>query len=135
MCVWNRHDRVTNMLRALALSQDVSVDVYLWNNRAAAAGELIEEIRRCTHALPRTMVASCETNIGGFGRFYWARELAARYPYVIFLDDDQILDPFSLRDLVAASEDARDDPRCLGDSTSPTATSTGGGGRRPRVPP
>ena|GEM_PF-1669149 len=100
MCVWNRIDRTTNLLRGLAESKGVRADVYLWNNSADAAAGLTEDLLSCPDALPRVTLATSELNIGGFGRFHWARSLAKDYRSVVFIDDDQLVDPFSLKALV-----------------------------------
>jgi hypothetical protein len=100
MCVWNRLDRVVKVLRTVEQSLDVRAEVYLWNNRFDAGAELAAELQANAACIPRTTVANCAVNIGGFGRFYWARELAVHHPFVVFIDDDQVLDPFALRTLV-----------------------------------
>lgn len=106
MCLWDRLDRLPKTLRSLQHSLGVRADVYLWNNRGAAADRVLRDVRRSCESssagsAPRVTVATSEVNIGGFGRFYWARELAARHPFVVFLDDDQMLDAFSLGELAA----------------------------------
>jgi hypothetical protein len=103
VCSWDRAERIPRMLRGLAHSVGVKADVYVWNNRAESHGALVSSLSDMAGPMPRTTIAASELNIGGFGRFYWARELAQRYPFVVFVDDDQLLDPFALRDLVAES--------------------------------
>ena len=100
ICVWDRIDRTTNLLRALAESNGVRADVYLWNNRVDAAARLTEHLVSCPDTLPRVSLATSQLNIGGFGRFYWARSLANTYRSVVFIDDDQLVDGFSLKTLV-----------------------------------
>jgi hypothetical protein len=100
ICVWDRIDRVTNLLRGLAESNGVRADVYLWNNRVDAAAHLTERLEQCVDALPRVSLATSQLNIGGFGRFYWARSLARDHRSVVFIDDDQLVDRFSLKALV-----------------------------------
>jgi hypothetical protein len=39
-------------------------------------------------------------NVGGFGRFYYARRIASEHPFVIFLDDDQAPGPEVIATLV-----------------------------------
>lgn len=101
MCVWNRLGRTKKVLRAIAQSRGISAEVYLWNNRADAIDEIVDDLRSCPDPPPRTILATSDPNIGGFGRFYWARELASACPFVVFVDDDQVLDHFALRDLVS----------------------------------
>jgi hypothetical protein len=85
ICVWDRIDRTTNLLRGLAESNGVRADVYLWNNRADAAARLTEGLMSCPDSLPRVSLATSQLNIGGFGRFYWARSLAKDYRSVLFI--------------------------------------------------
>jgi hypothetical protein len=100
MCVWNRLERVTPILCSIERSFGVQADVYLWNNRPDATGRIVAELRGAGHSLPKVTMATSSLNIGGFGRFYWAREIAKRHPYVVFIDDDQVLGHRALHDLV-----------------------------------
>lgn len=100
MCCWNRLERVPKILRTVEQSLGVRAEVYLWNNRVEAADRLAAELRANADLIPRTSLANSAVNVGGFGRFYWARELAPRHPFVVFIDDDQVVDPFALRTLV-----------------------------------
>ncbi len=44
----------------------------------------------------RVLLANSPVNIGGFGRYFWAREIAVDNPFVVFVDDDEILDEDSV---------------------------------------
>lgn len=70
--------------------------LYVWNNNA----KTVKQIDRMAAdaAIPVTVIHS-KTNIGGFGRFYYARELADKYKYIIFIDDDQMLGESALATL------------------------------------
>jgi hypothetical protein len=106
MCLWDRFDRLPRTLRALQHSIGVQADIYLWNNRASESDRVLRDVvAACDSAAAprRVTVATSPLNIGGFGRFYWARHLAVRHPSVVFLDDDQMLDSFSLSELAAES--------------------------------
>jgi hypothetical protein len=112
MCVWDRLDRLPRTLRSIQHSVGVRAEIFLWNNRSAEADRVLRDARAaCASSSDtgtRVTVATSAVNIGGFGRFYWARRLAARRPFVVFLDDDQMLDPFSLAELAAEAR-----PRAL----------------------
>jgi hypothetical protein len=97
LSVWNRLERLQHTLEQLA-AQEIAVQVLIWNNScerslvdtaAASAGVPV-----AVHHSPR--------NIGGFGRFYLAREVAeAGHPSVVFVDDDQDFGPTTIADLVS----------------------------------
>jgi hypothetical protein len=97
-CTWRRIDRLPRTLEQLA-AQDIPIQVYIWNNGpdrsrvdAAAAGAGIPV---SVHHSPR--------NIGGFGRFYLARQAAeAGHSKVVFIDDDQDFGPETMTDLLSA---------------------------------
>jgi GT2 family glycosyltransferase len=98
LCTWRRIERLPRTLEQLA-AQDVPVQVCIWNNSpergrvdaaAAAAGLPVS-----VHHSPR--------NIGGFGRFYLARQAAeAGHPAVAFIDDDQDFGPQAIGELLSA---------------------------------
>lgn len=98
VCLWDRLDRLPRLLRSVQHSVGVRPQIYLWNNRADAVDRVLDDVRSASSA--PVMVATSALNIGGFGRFYWARELADRHPFVVFLDDDQLVDGFALAELV-----------------------------------
>lgn len=97
-CTWRRIERLPRTLEQLA-AQEVPVQACIWNNSpdrdgvdaaAAAAG-----IPVSVHHSPR--------NIGGFGRFYLARQAAeAGHSAVVFIDDDQDFWPQTIGDLLSA---------------------------------
>jgi hypothetical protein len=72
--------------------QTVPCDLYLWNNDLTKADEIATAVAAAPDGPGQIVVAHSPVNIGGFGRFFWARELAAANPYVLFVDDDEILD-------------------------------------------
>jgi hypothetical protein len=95
-CTWRRLDRLAHTLAQLA-AQDIPVQAVIWNNSPDRAA--VDEI--AARAGVRTTVHHSGPNIGGFGRFYLARELgAAGHEAVIFLDDDHDFSPSMARDLV-----------------------------------
>jgi hypothetical protein len=84
-CTWRRLERLPHTLAMLA-AQDTPVQALIWNNNPdqATVDEAVAraEIPVVVHHNPR--------NIGGFGRFYLAREAGEQgHDRVVFIDDDQ----------------------------------------------
>ena len=96
ICTWRRLDRLQHTLEQLA-DQDLPVQVLIWNNspdRVKVDAEVMKSI------VPVTVHHS-ERNIGGFGRFYLAREVAEQgHDFAVFIDDDQDLEPGTIRELL-----------------------------------
>src|ERR1700728_5190076 len=73
LSVWKRLERLPHTLEQLA-AQEIAVQVYIWNNSCerrlvdAAAASASSALPVVVHHSPR--------NVGGFGRFYLAREVA-----------------------------------------------------------
>jgi hypothetical protein len=96
-CTWHRLERLPRTLAMLA-AQDIPVQALVWNNspdraavEAAVAGASIPVV---LHHNPR--------NVGGFGRFYLAREAAEQgHGSVVFIDDDQDFGTSAISDLLA----------------------------------
>lgn len=65
--------------------------LFIWNNNPA----LRRFVDGAVAGQPDLAVEVIHSsrNIGGFGRFYIARHLAGDFPYVVFLDDDQVPAP------------------------------------------
>jgi hypothetical protein len=98
MCVWKRIDRVAETLRILG-EQDTDASLYVWNNNP-------REARRLDALLGRSPVPAesvhATRNIGPFGRFYIARDLADAHEAVLFIDDDQDFGPSMVSDQLAS---------------------------------
>jgi hypothetical protein len=94
VCLWKRQHRLPAIL-SMVSRQTVPCDLYLWNNDPAQADAIVAAVNAAPTAPHRVVVANSPVNIGGFGRFFWARELAADHPFVLFVDDDEILDDAS----------------------------------------
>ncbi|MDX1765543.1 MAG: glycosyltransferase family A protein [Candidatus Saccharimonadales bacterium] len=90
MAVWQRVENLPKTIEALKKQTGTKPVLYLWNNNPAVVSK-IEKIAAQTK-LPIKIYHSAY-NIGGFGRFYLARELAKDYVKVLFIDDDQLLAP------------------------------------------
>jgi hypothetical protein len=90
MCTWKRIERLPRTIELLAAQRCVRPHLYLWNNNRGAAPTVDATIDRMP--LIGVEVSHSGTNVGGFGRFFYARELAGTYPYVVFIDDDEDFD-------------------------------------------
>lgn len=88
LCVWRRPERLATTLASLGEQADGSVRLSIWNNNPAL--RLFVDRTVGTISDFQVDVVHSTRNVGGFGRFYIARRLAGRYPYVVFLDDDQV---------------------------------------------
>jgi hypothetical protein len=95
VCMWKRQYRLDSILRMLA-RQSVRCDVYLWNNDPTQQDAIERTVADAENAPDRVFLATSPANVGGFGRFFWAAQIAADYPYVVFVDDDEIVDDHSI---------------------------------------
>lgn len=96
LCTWRRLERLPKTLEQLAM-QDVAVQVFIWNNSSERSRI---DSAAASAALP-VIVHHSSRNIGGFGRFYLAREIAeVGHDSVIFIDDDQDFGPTTISELV-----------------------------------
>lgn len=97
MCTWNRPELLETTLACLEAQIGVAPVLYIWNNNPAIADVIDETV---THSSLEVHVHHHDKNIGGFGRFYQAKQLADAFPYVIFIDDDQTFGPKTLRTML-----------------------------------
>lgn len=96
MCTWRRPEYFPRTLRALQAQTGVAVELHVWNNNPGIVDEL--ERAAAGSSLPVRFHHHHE-NIGGFGRFHLARDLADDHPHVVFIDDDQLFGPGTLATL------------------------------------
>lgn len=87
MCVWRRVHRLGRTIADLERQQGVEASLHLWVNAPEATAEVARIVRGSRLDIDVTVSPE---NVGGFGRFELARRLAA-HPYVVFVDDDQVL--------------------------------------------
>lgn len=98
MCAWKRIHRLRRTLDMLA-EQDVPAALYVWNNNRRQDVELDSVLARSP--IPAQSIHSSR-NVGGFGRFYLARDLAQTHDAVLFVDDDQDFPPSMVTDQLAS---------------------------------
>jgi hypothetical protein len=97
-CTWRRLERLPKTLAMLA-AQDVPVQALIWDN--SGDRETVDKAV-ADSAIP-IAVHHSGRNIGGFGRFYLAREAAAAgHKALVFVDDDQDFGPEALAALQVA---------------------------------
>jgi hypothetical protein len=98
VCVWRRPHRLARTIECLAAQSRGPVRLCLWNNNPSLR-ELVDTTAAGVSTLDVDVVHSSR-NVGGFGRFYFARRIAHEHPFVIFLDDDQAPGPDVLETLL-----------------------------------
>lgn len=101
MCTWHRPDNLQDTIQTLQNQVGVTVRLYIWNNNPEIASEVDAAI---TAANLTVEAIHSDTNVGGFGRFYYARQLADKYKYIVFIDDDQTLHENALSTLWSEAE-------------------------------
>jgi hypothetical protein len=97
MCTWSRIGQLEDTLKMLEAQEDVSVKLYIWNNNILEILR-VNRLLRSYRGIPVEVTHSLY-NVGGFGRFYYARRLAEEYPLVVFIDDDQHIPPHAISKL------------------------------------
>jgi|GEM_PF-1729561 len=92
MCTWARLHRLAETLEMLANQRSVRAELHIWNNNAL----IVDEVERIVADGPQGVVAELHhsgRNVGGFGRFFKARQLArGGKDRVVFIDDDVTFD-------------------------------------------
>ena len=94
MCLWNRPQRIDDILSQLDSQQHSRpVRLLLWNNQPAHDAHYRERIaaHQRSGSLASVEYVSSARNVGGMGRFFLARRLrcAGYRGHFIMLDDDQ----------------------------------------------
>jgi len=93
MCTWQRLEKLKNTLDNLERQTNKSFLFCIWNNNSEYVEPINKLIRHSSYSYPINVHHS-EKNVGGFGRFYYAKDLAEQgYTKVIFIDDDQTFGP------------------------------------------
>jgi hypothetical protein len=98
MCVWRRPHNLPATLASLQAQSHHPIKLCIWNNNRSLRLFVDATVARVADLDVEVIHSS--RNIGGFGRYYFARQLAGRHPYVIFLDDDQVPAPGFVRSLI-----------------------------------
>jgi hypothetical protein len=86
ICVYKRIERLSQTLLNLKNQVGCSILIYIWNNSPDQKKEINNIISKFPEMTIK--VRHSKDNIGGFGRFYFAREIDPKYEKVVFIDDD-----------------------------------------------
>jgi glycosyltransferase involved in cell wall biosynthesis len=98
MCSWRRPARLATTIELLAGQRRHRPRLHIWNNNPAIDSEV-----RAIASRPWPFaieVVTSDENVGGFGRFVRARDLAPTEPRVVFIDDDLEFDDQLLATMV-----------------------------------
>jgi hypothetical protein len=109
MCLWNRPERIRDILGGLARQIGTPpIRLVLWGNRASDRRHYVREIRRAgvSGALASVEYIPSRVNVGGLGRFFVLRRLrqGGYDGPAITLDDDQEIEPTFVRTLLDSFE-------------------------------
>lgn len=88
-CVWRRPHRLRETVESLAAQSHPAIRLCVWNNNPSVR-TLVDT---ALAGVGDVDVVHSTRNVGGFGRFYFARRIANEHPAVVFLDDDQVPGP------------------------------------------
>jgi glycosyltransferase involved in cell wall biosynthesis len=90
MCVWKREDGFAKVVKQLSIQKFRKFKLFVWNNNPELKDSfenILKENARFDYEIHHS-----ESNVGGFGRFLYAKKLR-RNPklkdYCVFIDDDQ----------------------------------------------
>jgi len=92
MCTYNRIEKLSDTLQNLDKQTYSKFHLFIWNNNKQKHNE-VQNIITDSSVKYNISVHHSVENIGGYGRFIMAKYLTEKIgcPYVIFIDDDQIL--------------------------------------------
>jgi hypothetical protein len=88
MCVWKRIHLLPMTLQQLCRQIGVVVDFYIWNNNGSVVYK-VEKIAATYRSDINIQIHHHPSNVACIGRFWLASRLRNRYPFVVFIDDDQ----------------------------------------------
>jgi len=87
MCTWKRIERLPITLDCLKNQTYKNFEFYVWNNNSNIV-DAVETLLDTAYPDLKVHVYHSDKNVGGFGRFMFAKRLIGKYKYVIFIDDD-----------------------------------------------
>jgi len=95
MASYDRPNNLKNTLASLASQKYRNFDLYIWNNKLEFKA-LLENTIKQTNAPYPIYVEHSQNNLGGFARFIVCKNIATKYAYAVFIDDDIALGPDTL---------------------------------------
>lgn len=101
LCVWNRIDKLNDLISNLNLQKYQNFHLYIWNNNFKNKDTVDSIISNKNQKFNISWHHSSE-NIGGFGRFILAKFILKHndFPQIIFIDDDQLFNDDVFYELV-----------------------------------
>ncbi|HEU4913847.1 MAG TPA: glycosyltransferase [Candidatus Saccharimonadales bacterium] len=88
MCTYKRPERLRRTLELLNNQTGCGqICLYVWNNEPKHRSSIAKTVDKYRGNV-RVKIHNSAKNVGGFGRFYYAKEISDRFPAVIFIDDD-----------------------------------------------
>lgn len=88
MCTWKRINRLKITLDSLLKQDYKDFSFYIWNNNKEINND-VDSICNEYRSFIDINVKHSESNIGGIGRFEYAKIIADKHEIIIFIDDDQ----------------------------------------------
>ena len=88
MCTWKRIKNLDRTLELLDKQKNLNFIFYIWNNNPDIEDVINKKIE-IEHNF-KIKVRHSPINIGGFGRFKFAKYIADEHDKIIFIDDDQV---------------------------------------------
>lgn len=95
MCTWKRTVVLHRTLKLLDIQSNKDFDLFIWNNNINKSQEIQDTVKMYNINIS---IINSKVNVGGIGRFYYARLLYKNYEKIIFIDDDQIFDNNFIKD-------------------------------------
>ena len=86
MCTWKRINFLSDTIKMLESQTIKDFSLFIWNNNSNI-NKQIEEIVKKTNI--NIEVYNSNENIGGIGRFYYAKKINKEYDKILIIDDDQ----------------------------------------------
>lgn len=89
MCVWKRVEGFEKIIDQLNNQNYKNFKLFVWNNNTAFKNEFENILKKSNFEYE---IIHSEENIGGFGRFYYAKKIRRKpglMDYCVFIDDDQ----------------------------------------------
>lgn len=86
MCTWKRINFLSNTIKMLESQTEKNFSFFIWNNNSKITNQINEIISKSSLDIK---IQNSNENIGGIGRFYYAKEISGTYDKILFIDDDQ----------------------------------------------
>lgn len=87
-CTWKRVNKLKNTLNNLNNQTYQDFDIFIWNNNKYEISNIDNIVK---NESKKINIRHSQNNVGGIGRFYYAKEISNNYDVIIFIDDDQFI--------------------------------------------